>query len=71
MWYIIYPGGKKSEISLKEINKDSEYDVSAYSLASRRNFTSKTNAEDYARKLATNNHKFFIGSNFDGNYYLD
>jgi hypothetical protein len=71
MWHIIYPGGKKSEITVIEITDNSEYELSDYAIASRFGFDNEDDAVIYAKQLAITNNKFYIGSEFDGNYYLD
>lgn len=69
-FYIIYPSGDKSKLSVVEIPDSMSYELSDYSVASRNDFRVEDEARVYARELAKKHHKLFVGDE-DGEEYLD
>jgi hypothetical protein len=67
-FYIIYPGGDKSCLSILETCSDMLYELDEYALASRRQFTDKDEAIKYLFELAEI-HK--LNTSIDKNKYLD
>lgn len=73
-YYIIYPRGDRSKISVVEIVDALDYELSDYAVASRQSFTDPNEAVPYAKELAkTHGLKYEHGSlSREGiNDYLD
>lgn len=51
-YYIIYPRGERDRLSVVEICHSLSYELSDYSVASRRDFISEVEAITYAAELA-------------------
>lgn len=51
-WIIIYPCGNRNRLSTAEICEGLEYEKSDYDIASRREFGSAEEADEYCRELA-------------------
>ena len=75
MWYIIYPRGDRAKIDIVEVSdQDKGYDLGDYAVASRREFDDDSDAIIYAKQLAKDNAKLYVGpgsSNDNDNDYLD
>jgi hypothetical protein len=68
-YYIIYPRGDRSKISIVGLTPYLEYELSDYAVASRQSFTDdKPSAIEYAKKLAKENNLKYCG---DDEGYLD
>jgi hypothetical protein len=65
-FYIIYPRGDRSKISVSEVE---EYEKDDYALASRHTFIDEKDAIEYAKILAKDNNKIYVGD--DEPDYLD
>ena len=72
-FYIIYPGGDRSKISIVELNDAMKYELDEYALASRQDFEDIDETITYAKGLAEEHNKSYVGASLDGtdNDYLD
>lgn len=71
-WIIIYPCGDRSKISTAEICSGMEYEINEYALASRQEFHDEQEAWVYARQLARDHGKNYVGDGLAGDHdYLD
>lgn len=68
-YYIVYPSGDRSKLTVVELLEACKYELSDYAVASRKEFTDKDEAVEYARKLATENDLIYYST--EGNDYLD
>jgi len=68
-YFIIYPQGDRSRISVVGLTPHMLYEITDYALASRKEFwNDHDGAIDYAKELAKENGKIYEG---DGDGYLD
>ena len=51
-YYIIYPRGDKSKLSIISLSMSLDYEISDYKLASRREFYDMEECIEYAKELA-------------------
>jgi hypothetical protein len=70
VFFIVYPSGDKSRLSVASVYSHCMYEKSDYALASRKDFYDEKEAVEYCRKLARENNLLFDGDS-KGNYYLD
>jgi hypothetical protein len=74
-FFIIYPRGDKNEISIVELCDLMRYELSDYAVASRKEFEEQDESITYAKKLAAEHDKKYVGPNLNGdgtgNDYLD
>lgn len=70
VFFIVYPGGDKSRLSIASVYSHCMYEKSDYALASRMDFYEEEEALKYCRKLARENNLLFDGGS-NGNCYLD
>jgi hypothetical protein len=69
LYHIIYPRGDKSQLKVVEILAALDYELSEYSVASRKSFDNYYEAVDYAKSLAKENGLTFVSD--DRQDYLD
>jgi len=67
-YFIIFPGGDRSKLSVAELSNDMLYEKSEYAVASRQEFYENDEAVKYAKELAKENNLLYEG---DSNGYLD
>lgn len=67
-YFIIYPSGDRSKLSIVELDDCMRYELSDYAVASRKEFYENEEAVEYAKQLAKENDLQYEGDN-DG--YLD
>ncbi|MCK9446545.1 hypothetical protein M0Q50_06740 [bacterium] len=70
VFFIVYPRGDKTKLSVASLSYDCLYEKNEYSVASRKEFDDEIEATEYCRKLAKENNLIFEGDS-DGNVYLD
>lgn len=67
-YFIIFPSGDRNKISIVELSEHMRYELSDYAVASRKEFQEVEEAVEYAKELAKDNNKEYIG---DDEGYLD
>ena len=68
-YYIVYPSGDKSKLTVVELSETCKYELNDYAIASRKEFITELEATEYARKLANKYALVYCGSS--SNDYLD
>lgn len=71
IYFICYPGGDRTKITVAYESMACEYEIKDYALASRNRWYDFKEANDYCKELAKNNDLIFINSDEDGYDYLD
>lgn len=72
IYFICYPGGDRSKITVAYESYACEYEIKDYALASRHRWYDFKEANDYCKQLAKDNNLIFINSSDeDGFDYLD
>ena len=73
IYFIAYPGGDKTKITVCYESVACDYEINDYALASRQRWYSHAEANAYCKQLAKDNNLIFINSSDDGdnNDYLD
>jgi len=67
-YFIIFPSGDRTKISVVEITNSLRYELSDYAVASRREFLDKPSSITYAIGLAREHNLTYVG---DDEGYLD
>jgi hypothetical protein len=67
-YFIIFPSGDKSKLSLVRLTPPMEYEINDYSVASRKDFHDKEEAIKYAKELAESHGLHYVG---DDDGFLD
>ncbi len=67
-YFIIFPRGDRNKISIVELSEHMRYELNDYAVASRKEFQEVEEAIEYAKELAKDNNKEYIG---DDEGYLD
>lgn len=69
-YFIVYPGGDRSKLAIINLSDYMRYELSDYAVASRHEWSDDEveDAVSYAKKLAKENNKEYIG---DDDGYLD
>ncbi len=67
-YFIIYPQGDRSKLSVAELSDAMLYEKSDYAVASRKEFWDKDEAIEYTKQLAKENDLRYVG---DSDGYLD
>jgi len=67
-YFIIFPCGDRNKISVVEIIPALSYEINDYAVASRKEFHEVEEAVEYAKNLAKENNKEYVG---DDDGYLD
>jgi hypothetical protein len=70
VFFIVYPGGDKTRLSVASLTQCCLYEKGDYAVASRKEFYNELEASDYCKILANNNNLIFDGDS-NGNIYLD
>lgn len=68
-FHIIFPSGDRSKLSVVEIADTMSYELNDYAVASRKSFREEDEAREYARELANQHDKEYVGGDEDD--YLD
>lgn len=68
-FFIVFPKGDRSKLSIVELDDCMRYELSDYAVASRKEFYENEEAVQYAKKLANENNLQYEGEGDDG--YLD
>jgi hypothetical protein len=63
-YYIVYPKGDRSKISVVEIDYHLTYELSDYAVASRNSYFSEREAITNAKNLARDNKLTYIGDDY-------
>ena len=72
IYFIAYPGGDRTKITVCYESIACEYEMKDYALASRHTWYNFKEANEYCKQLANDNNLIFINSDDgDGNDYLD
>jgi hypothetical protein len=67
-YFIIFPSGNRDQISVVELSEHMKYELDDYDVSSRKEFYEVEEAVTYAKELAKDNNKEYIG---DDDGYLD
>jgi hypothetical protein len=68
LYYIIYPAGDKTKLSVVYIQHELNYEIKDYARASHKEFKYEDEAKDYAKELAIKHNLAYIS---DDDEYLD
>lgn len=68
-FFIVFPSGDRSKLSVLELSDSMYYERHDYAMASRKEFRDEDEAREYARELANQHDKEYVGGDEDD--YLD
>jgi hypothetical protein len=72
IYFIAYPGGDRTKITVCYESHACDYEINDYALASRGRWYNFKEANEYCKQLAKENNLIFVNSDDgDGNDYLD